>query len=134
MEAASLVEQLEDFFAAHASGIDAVYLFGSQATGRAKATSDVDLGVLFSRPPEPALGNAPHRLEAELEERLGQPVQLTPLNGAPVDLVHRVLRDGRLLFEGSRERRVRFEVESRRAYLDLLPFLRRYRGLGDPVQ
>jgi len=45
------------------------------------------------------------------------------LNDAPPDLVHRVLRDGRLVLESDRTARVRFEVSARNAYFDVLPTL-----------
>jgi hypothetical protein len=50
------------------------------------------------------------------------------MNEAPVDLVHRVLRDGILVCESDRNARVSFEVRSRNEYFDLLPYLRRYRS------
>jgi hypothetical protein len=49
------------------------------------------------------------------------------VNQAPVDLVHRILRDGRLLCEHDRSKRVAFEVDARNRYFDLLPHLQRYR-------
>ena len=64
--------------------------------------------------------------------QLGLPVQVVVLNTAPVDLVHRVLRDGRLLIDIDPSARVRFEVKARNEYFDLLPVLRRYRQL--PVE
>jgi predicted nucleotidyltransferase len=69
----------------------------------------------------------PLNTEADLEQLLGRPVQIVVLNDAPVDLVHRVLRDGELVYEADRAARVAFEVAARREYLDLLPILRRYR-------
>jgi hypothetical protein len=78
-------------------------------------------------PPGPDLAEQPYDLEAELERLLGRPVQVVALNRAPVDLVHRVLRDGILVLEVDHSARVRFEVKARNEYFDLLPFLRRYR-------
>lgn len=52
------------------------------------------------------------------------------MNRAPADLVHRILRDGELLIENDRSRRVRFEVARRAEYFDLLPVLERYRRRG----
>jgi hypothetical protein len=46
---------------------------------------------------------------------------------APVDLIHRILREGRLLAERDTRERVRFEVQARNQYFDLLPHLHRYR-------
>ncbi|ETW94579.1 MAG: hypothetical protein ETSY1_34205 [Candidatus Entotheonella factor] len=57
---------------------------------------------------------------------MGQPVDVTVLNRAPVDLVHRVLRDGRLLCDRDPSARSRFEVQAHNAYFDLLPYLRQY--------
>ena len=55
------------------------------------------------------------------------PVDLVVLNRAQPDLIHRVLRDGRLILDRDPGRRIAFEVRSRNDYFDLLPFLRRYR-------
>jgi uncharacterized protein len=66
-------------------------------------------------------------MQAELEALLGRPVDLIVLNDAPPDLVHRVLRDGKIVCETDRRARIGFEVAARRQYLDLLPVLRRYR-------
>jgi predicted nucleotidyltransferase len=119
--------ELREFFAADAAGIVAVYLFGSVARGTAGARSDVDLAILYRKAPEPALAGLPLDVEAALEARLGLPVQAIALNTAPVDLVHRVLRDGRLLLEADPSARIRFEVKARNEYFDLEPILRRYR-------
>lgn len=67
------------------------------------------------------------RIEGELESELGRTVQAVTLNTAPPDLVHRILRDGRLVHETDPSRRIRFEVAARSRYLDLLPVLNRYR-------
>ena len=67
-------------------------------------------------------------------EELGVPYQLMTLDRAknehraPTDLVHRVLRDGRLVLERDRSARIAFEVRARNEYFDMQPILRRYRG------
>jgi len=66
-------------------------------------------------------------LEGLLERTLGQTVQVVVLNNAPPDLIHRVLRDGRILVDRDRAARIRFEVRARNEYFDLLPTLNRYR-------
>lgn len=109
-------------------GISVVYLFGSRARGDERAASDVDLGVLFGERPAPTLDGPVLDLESRLEVALGLPVQLVSLNDAPPDLAHRVLRDGRILFEADRSHRIRFEVRARNEYFDLLPVLQRYRS------
>jgi hypothetical protein len=62
-----------------------------------------------------------------LERLLGKPVDLVILNRAPLDLIHRVLRDGVLVYDSDPSSRIRFEVQARNTYFDLLPYLRQYR-------
>jgi hypothetical protein len=66
-----------------------------------------------------------------LEDLLELPVQVVVLNRAPVDLVIRVLRDGKLLVDRDRSKRVRFEVRARKEHWDLEPILQRYRRTGE---
>lgn len=105
----------------------AAWLFGSRARGTERAGSDVDVAVLLRDDPPPTLEGLMLDLQDELTGELGRPVDLVVMNRAPADLVHRVLRDGELLIENDRSRRVRFEVARRAEYHDLLPILRRYR-------
>jgi len=111
-------------------GLAAAYLFGSFGRGDARPDSDVDVGLLYVSPPPSTLEGQPFLAAAELESLLGRPVDLVVLNGAPVDLVHRVLRDGRLLLQPNPSARIAFEVRSRNLYFDLLPILQRYRRGG----
>jgi predicted nucleotidyltransferase len=87
----------------------------------------VDIAILFATPRAPTLAGLSFETEAELAQLLRCPVQIVVLNDAPVDLVHRVLRDGERVYEADRAARVAFEVKRRREYLDLVPILRRYR-------
>jgi hypothetical protein len=68
-------------------------------------------------------------LADELAGAVDRPVHLVVLNRAPVDLIHRVLRDGILLMDRDPSTRICFEVRARDEYFDLLPRLRRYRRL-----
>ena len=123
-------EGLREFFRSPSS-VQAAYLYGSVARGEAGPESDVDVAVLLAEGDPPALQDEALRLEGDLERLLGRTVQVVVLNLAPVDLVHRVLRDSLLLAEHDRSARIRFEVRSRNEYFDLLPFLRRYRRLDE---
>ena len=122
----SIEALLRDFFRDRREFV-AVYLFGSQARGQARPDSDVDLGLLYATPPEATLLAQPYELEADLSRRLGRHVSCTVLNTAPPDLVHRVLRDGIIVAETDKSRRIAFEVKLRNEYFDLLPKLREYR-------
>jgi len=108
-------------------GLVCAYLFGSRARGEPRPDSDIDLAVLLERDPPPTLAGLHLDLADRLRAAVGRPVDLVVLNRAPVDLIHRVLRDGVLVLERDRSARIRFEVRARNEYFDLLPHLRRYR-------
>ncbi len=130
----TVAEKIQQFFQEDSQDIACVYLFGSEARGTARDDSDVDIAVLYTTNPPSTLEGLGLELEGDLEQYLSRPVDLVVLNRAPVDLVHRVLRDGILVFERDASARIRFEVKARNEYFDLLPFLhrhRRYRSQAD---
>lgn len=105
----------------------AAYLFGSVARGTDSSGSDVDVGLLLRTAPSGELNGLGSKIEGDLERALGRRAQIVVLNNAPPDLVHRVLRDGRLMLDRDRAARIDFEVRARNEYFDLLPILDRYR-------
>jgi len=136
MDPATIESQLHEFLTANAErkGIAAAYLFGSVARGTARPGSDVDVGILYSEEPPATLKGLSLDLEGDLEDLLELPVQLVVLNRAPVDLVIRVLRDGKLLVDRDHSKRVHFEVKSRFEFWDLEPYLKMYRRMGEELQ
>jgi predicted nucleotidyltransferase len=123
----SVEDALRDFFARDARGAITVYLFGSEARATAAKRSDVDVALLYARAPEPRLSSQPYDVEDDLSGLLGRRVQVIVLNTASPDLVHRVLRDGKIVLDRDRGARIRFEVAARNAYLDMRPVRDRYR-------
>ena len=115
MRPADVEGRLRSFFEADPRGAIAVYLFGSVARAEARADSDVDIGILFAADP-PATLAAPQ------------------FNRASSDLVHRVLRDGRLILDLDRSTRIRFEVRSRNEYFDMAAIRALYRGYPEPAR
>jgi predicted nucleotidyltransferase len=110
------------YFAADANVL-AVYLFGSQAKGKAKAGSDIDLAILLQE--KPAFD---YRLEAmsKLAPLLQRDVDVVVLDQCGLIMQHQVLKYGILLFERDRRKRKAFEILSRKMYLDFLPAHRLY--------
>jgi predicted nucleotidyltransferase len=129
MDAAVVEKELREILneRAAAEGIAAAWLFGSVARGTARPDSDVDVGVLYRKTPPLTFEGLCLDLEGDLERALRLPVQLVVLNRAPVDLIVRVLRDGKLLVDLDRSKRIQFEVDSRNEFWDLEPYLKLYR-------
>ena len=132
LDTETLAGKLAELLAARAEeeGIAAAWLFGSVARGTARPDSDVDVGVLYQEDPPRTLAGIGqvYNLEQELTEVTDLPIQVVNLNQAPVDLIIRVLRDGKLLVGHDSLQRVHFEVRSRNEFWDLEPYLRLYRG------
>ena len=112
----------------------AAYLFGSVARGTHGPHSDVDLALLMRADPAPGLRGLGFDVAFVLEPLLKRPVDVVVLNGAPPELVHRVLRDGVLVLERDRRARVRFEVRARALYFDLAPLRKLYRRVSSTRQ
>ena len=105
--------------------VQAAYVFGSVATGRARADSDIDIAVLLARrlPPARTLSYR-LKLMADLGAALRRSdVEVVILNDAPPLLAHRVLSKGKLVYERSASARVRFQVQTASRYFDLIPTL-----------
>jgi predicted nucleotidyltransferase len=127
MDLEAATKGLLAYFESHSEGVACVYLFGSVARGTAHGRSDVDVAVLLDRDLPATLAGSSISLAGKLARVLGCEVDVVLLNRAPVDLVHRVLRDGRVVFDPRPAERIRFEVRARNAYFDLRPILDRYR-------
>jgi uncharacterized protein len=95
------------------------YLFGSQATGRTHRWSDVDIAVCM----EPGWDR--DRLEAMLDlarrledsARVGN-VEVLVLNGAPLRLQGRVIREGKVIYSRNEPGRVAWESRTFREFVD----------------
>jgi len=115
----TLMEALDARF-----GADALWVFGSQASGQTHAESDIDLGVLFKRRPDPAQR---FDTQAELSQSMGLPVDLVDLDTASPALAMQVLRHGKLLIDRNPRRRIAFTAILPSRYEDL-------RRLREPME
>ncbi len=124
----SLLERIQTFFDNSPDDkFCCAYLFGSAARGEMRPDSDVDIAVLYRTMPPATLEGSGVGLAGALEDHLHKQVDLIVLNRASPDLVHRILRDGLLIFDRHPELRVRFEVQARNEYFDIKPYLDEYR-------
>ncbi|QBI20858.1 nucleotidyltransferase domain-containing protein [Egibacter rhizosphaerae] len=97
------------------------YLFGSQATGRARARSDVDVAVMLTGVVSPTeFLQRSLRLAGELEAVAGVgPVEaLVVLNEAPLPLAGRIRRERIVLYSADEPARVRYESQIARLFHD----------------
>lgn len=128
MKADTLIRTLETYFREGTVPVVCAYLFGSYARAEQGPDSDVDLAVLFLKNVDSGGVVGPATtLRGDLERLIRREVDLVDMRKAPVDLIHRILRDGRLLLDRDPTERIRFEVDARNRYFDLVPYLRQYR-------
>ncbi|HKV07999.1 MAG TPA: nucleotidyltransferase domain-containing protein [Thermoanaerobaculia bacterium] len=97
-------------------GLDTLWLFGSEAEGKERQGSDVDLAALFRRQPK---GLELLDARTELEEILHREVDLVDLDHASPILGMQILRRGRLLVDRNPRRRFAFSSRTLSMYEDL---------------
>jgi predicted nucleotidyltransferase len=103
--------------------VEIAYLHGSVARGCPLPTSDVDVAVLLTvlPPPYDRL-----RLEFDIQAALADACGLSNLdvraiNGAPVMVQGNIVQEGVLLYTRDKDRRVAFEVLTRKKFFDYRP-------------
>lgn len=112
-----LVRRIESYGSSR-SCIEALFLFGSVARGEARPGSDVDIGVLFTHGTKPA-GLEVLQLNHDLNELLQRDdVQVVSLNDAPALLLHRVARDGHVLYAKTNRAVAEFYIYALQQYED----------------
>ncbi len=99
------------------------YLFGSHATGRAQAHSDIDVAVYINaeRAPDAGYGYAAELTSHLMAELRRNEIDVVVLNGAPPVLYHRVLRDGRRILARDLRATTTREGYAMSRYCDFLP-------------
>ncbi len=100
-----------------ADALDALWVFGSEATGSAGPRSDVDLAALFSGERGGAQVYETARTVASV---LGREVDLVDLRRASPVLAMQALRRGTLVHDGHRARRIAFEAGLPARYEDVV--------------
>ncbi|MGQ9626376.1 MAG: type VII toxin-antitoxin system MntA family adenylyltransferase antitoxin [Anaerolineae bacterium] len=121
-------EKIQNFFAQKEEVILA-YLYGSYATGRVWAESDLDIAVLFDSRFSPLEQfQLTLRYMAEIDELIGGGVEIDvrELNPAPLEFRIQVIKPGRCLYARSERERVDFETRTIIEYLDFKPALDEY--------
>jgi predicted nucleotidyltransferase len=109
-ELAAVVRYLDERW-----GVAAAWLFGSQ-TRAPRPDSDIDVAVLFRTPVSPL-----DLLEAraDLERAAGKAVDVVDLEAASPVLAYQVVKNGRLIADRDRRRRVDFVARVPSRYEDI---------------
>jgi len=107
--------------------IAAVYLFGSQATGKKGPMSDVDIAVLLKEP-HPKGRELMHKMDYlayRIEDALqAGEVDLIELNKQGLIFQHNVLRTGKLIYDADPAFRIEFTARVISNFCDFEPTLR----------
>ncbi len=116
------IESLIPSFAGD-QGIVLAFLFGSYASGKETALSDVDIAILLAPnvPRGKYLDYRVHYVSLAAQALRDDRVDVVILNTATPLLAHEAIK-GKLLFERSPEARVKYVVDVQRKYLDLKSF------------
>ena len=123
------VQAIRRFFAENDRGFAAVYVFGSVARALvepAATPNDVDIAVIRGSVKQ-GLEHFETPTTLALEQLLQKKVDLVIVDDASPDLGHRIIRDGIVVSETDRSKRLAWETRTRALYFDLLPVLNRIR-------
>ena len=99
------------------------YLFGSFVDGR-EAFRDIDLGVWFRQGDRRSHFQEGIELSVQLTKKTTIPLDVRPLNEAPVTFVYTVLK-GKLIDNTDDDLRCRVTERTLREYVDIQPILQR---------
>jgi len=105
-----LEETIADYFKVNGSGITAVYLFGSQASGKTIPGSDVDIAVLFDRSDPDFISLKIEEILLQLPKLLRKDVHPLALNIASEALLKQIFGKGRCLLVADSRKLAEFKM------------------------
>ncbi len=99
--------------------IQAIYLFGSQATGKARPYSDVDICIML-------VTGTSEKKQSEILSNGSEKVQLSSFDTLPLYIQYRVFKEGKVLFVRNKLEDHRLTVRTVLSYLDFKNLLERH--------
>jgi predicted nucleotidyltransferase len=105
-----LEETIADYFKANSAGITAVYIFGSQASGRHIPSSDVDIAVLFDRSDPDYIRSCMDEILLKLPKLLRKDIHPVAMNSASEALLKQIFSNGRCLFVNDSRKLAEFKM------------------------
>lgn len=112
-------------------GVNVVVLFGSQAVGTARDSSDFDLGILTSMPYNPEGRSKIYDDLYEIFSRqIGElrDIDIVFLQAAPAELQMHAVKNGRLLYEQTPGTFANFKAKTILEYADFAPLREIFHG------
>jgi predicted nucleotidyltransferase len=92
-----LYEKITEYFRANPIGVVAVYVFGSQASGKGTPRSDVDIAVLFDRSDPDFIRSRIEEILLQLPRSLRKDVHPVAMNSASEALLKQIFAKGECL-------------------------------------
>lgn len=121
----NMIKELKGFLQQE-EGVLFCYLFGSQATGTSISKSDIDIGLFFDKHQVDDFFEKRLELIGEISKLLKKDTDIVVLNTASSFLKYVVLKEGKIIFERSQDKRVDFELKTLNDYFDFKPVLEKY--------
>ncbi|MCD6500640.1 nucleotidyltransferase domain-containing protein, partial [bacterium] len=94
------------------------YLFGSRAYGKPISTSDIDLAVYLDEKKCRDLFEKRLELVSQISQIMHKDVDILVLNNSSPFLKYVVLKEGKLIFEKEKGKRIDFELRAMNEYFD----------------
>lgn len=113
-----LLNQIKNYFKNN-DEVASVYLFGSAASAKEKAASDIDIAILLKpnvNPYKPS--DIQLKIMSDLEMLLKKRVDVVLLNSADPILEHQIRKHGIILIDKAPDTRIAYETDARKKYFD----------------
>jgi uncharacterized protein len=110
MQAMHIEETIAGYFKENSFGITAVYIFGSQASGKSTSGSDVDIAVLFDRCDPVFVHSRTAEILVQLPRLLRKDVHPVAMNSASEALLKQIFGKGRCLLVKDARKLAEFKI------------------------
>ena len=101
------------------------YLYGSFSKSVERKDSDIDIGI-FVKDLSDMEKYYPEKLALKIERMIGGEIDIRILNDRDIIFLHQVLKYGKLLFSKNEKKRIKFETDVYKKYIDFVYYMEEY--------
>jgi len=101
------------------------YLYGSFSKSVERKDSDIDIGI-FVKDSSDMEKYYPEKLALKIERMIGGEIDIRILNDRDIIFLHQVLKYGKLLFSKNEKKRIKFETDVYKKYIDFVYYMEEY--------